>query len=118
VQSTISEPDDEDEELQEVLELLSREAEFQRRAGQHYEHSGGSGGGGVKGLFRRATSMIAAQELLVMMVTTEMTLVVVPPHLPDKVEVMSNLSLPSRPTSSHTASRMTTTISRHCQEFQ
>jgi hypothetical protein len=38
VQSTISEPDDEDEELQEVLELLMREAEFQRRAGQHYEH--------------------------------------------------------------------------------
>jgi hypothetical protein len=28
--------------------------------------------------------MIAAQELLVMMVTTEMTLVVVPPHLPHK----------------------------------
>jgi hypothetical protein len=46
--------------LQEVLEVLSREAEFQRRAGQYYEHGGGSGGGGggggVKGLFRRATS--------------------------------------------------------------
>jgi hypothetical protein len=42
--------------LQEVLELLRREAEFERRAGQHYEHGGGSGGGGVKGLFRRATS--------------------------------------------------------------
>jgi hypothetical protein len=39
-----------------VLELLRREAEFQRRAGQHYEHGGGSGGGGVNGLFRRATS--------------------------------------------------------------
>jgi hypothetical protein len=35
VQSTIPEPDDEDEELQEVLELLRREAEFQRRAEQH-----------------------------------------------------------------------------------
>jgi hypothetical protein len=39
---------------------LRREAEFQRRVGQHYEHGGGSGGGGggggVKGLFRRATS--------------------------------------------------------------
>jgi hypothetical protein len=53
VQSTIPEPDGEDEELQEVLEVLRREAEFQRKAGQHYEHSGESGGGGV---FRRATS--------------------------------------------------------------
>jgi hypothetical protein len=53
VQSTIPEPDDEDEELQEVLEVLRREAEFQRKAGQHYEHGGKSGGGGV---FRRATS--------------------------------------------------------------
>jgi hypothetical protein len=60
VQSTISEPDDEDEELQEVLELSRREAEFQRRMRQHYKHGGGSegggGGGGVKGLFRRAMS--------------------------------------------------------------
>jgi hypothetical protein len=60
VQSTIPEPDNEDEKLQEVLELSMHEAEFQRRAGQHYEHGGGSGGGGegggVKGLFRRATS--------------------------------------------------------------
>jgi hypothetical protein len=52
VQSTILEPDDEDEELQEVLEVSSREGEFQRRAGEHYEHGGGSGrgggGGGVK----------------------------------------------------------------------
>jgi hypothetical protein len=61
VQNTISESDDDDdEELQEVLELSRREAEFQRRVGQHYEHGGGSGGGGggggVKGLFRRATS--------------------------------------------------------------
>jgi hypothetical protein len=55
VQNTIPEPDDEDEELQEVLEVLSHEAEFQRSAGQHYEHSGESEGGGVKGLFRRAT---------------------------------------------------------------
>jgi hypothetical protein len=60
VQSTILEPDDEDEELQEVLEVLRREDKFQRRAGQHYDHGGGSGeggrGGGVKGLFRRAMS--------------------------------------------------------------
>jgi hypothetical protein len=47
--------------------------------------------------------MIAVQELLVMMVTMEMTLVMVPAHLPHKEEVMSDLSLPSRPTSSHTA---------------
>jgi hypothetical protein len=44
VQNIIPEPDDEDEELQEVLEVLRCEAEFQRRAGQHYEHGGGSGG--------------------------------------------------------------------------
>jgi hypothetical protein len=60
VQNTIPEPDDEDEELQEVLELLRRETEFQRRVRQHYEHGGGSGGGGggggVKGLFMRAMS--------------------------------------------------------------
>jgi hypothetical protein len=59
VQSTIPEPDDEDEKLQEMLEVSRHEAEFQRRTGQHYEHGGGSGeeeGGGVKGLFRRATS--------------------------------------------------------------
>jgi hypothetical protein len=56
VQSTILEPDDEDEELHEVLEVSKHEAKFQRRAGQHYEHGGGSGGGGVKGSFRRATS--------------------------------------------------------------
>jgi hypothetical protein len=45
VQSTILAPDDEDEELQEVLELSRHEAKFQRRVGQHYEHDGGSGGG-------------------------------------------------------------------------
>jgi hypothetical protein len=60
VQSTVSEPDNEDEELQEVLELSRREAEFHRRAGQHYEHGGesggGGGGGGVNGLFGRAMS--------------------------------------------------------------
>jgi hypothetical protein len=59
MQSIIPESDDEDEELQEVLEVLRCEAEFQRRAREHYEHGGGSGGGGgggVKGLFRRATS--------------------------------------------------------------
>jgi hypothetical protein len=56
VQSTIPEPDAEDEQLQEVLEVSRHKAEFQRRAREHYEHGGGSGGGGVKGLFRRATS--------------------------------------------------------------
>jgi hypothetical protein len=61
--------------------------------------------------------MIAAQELLVMMVMVEMILVVVPPHLPHKEEVMSDLSLPSQPTSSHTAPRMKTTASRHHQKF-
>jgi hypothetical protein len=39
--------------------------------------------------------MIAAEELLVMIVMTEMTLVVVPPHLSHKEEVMSDISLPS-----------------------
>jgi hypothetical protein len=62
--------------------------------------------------------MIAAQELLVMMVKTEMTLVVVLPHLSHKEEVMSDLSLPSRSTSSHIAPRMKTTASRLRQEFQ
>jgi hypothetical protein len=61
--------------------------------------------------------MIAAQELILIMVTMEMTLVVVPHHLPHKEEVMSDLSLPSQPTSSHTALRMKTTTSRHRQEF-
>jgi hypothetical protein len=56
VQSTISEPDDKDEKLHEVLEVLRHEAEFQRRVGEHYEHGGGSGGGGVKGLFKRGMS--------------------------------------------------------------
>jgi hypothetical protein len=51
------------------------------------------------------------------MVTMEMTLVVVPPHLLHKEEVMSDLSLPSRLTSSHTAPRMKTTVSQHWQEF-
>jgi hypothetical protein len=55
VQSTIPEPDDEDEELQDVLEVSRHKAEFQRRAKEHYEHGGGSGGGGVNGLFRRGT---------------------------------------------------------------
>jgi hypothetical protein len=61
--------------------------------------------------------MTAAQEFLVMMVTTEMTLVVVLFHLPQKEEVMSDLSLPSQLTSLHTASRMQTTAPRHRQEF-
>jgi hypothetical protein len=52
VQSTIPEPDDEDEKLQEVLEVSRREAEFQRRIGDHYEHGGGSGGGGGGGRFK------------------------------------------------------------------
>jgi hypothetical protein len=62
--------------------------------------------------------MIAAEELLMIMVMMEMTLVVVPSHLPHKVEVMSDLSLPSWPICSHTATRMKTTASRHHQEFQ
>jgi hypothetical protein len=62
--------------------------------------------------------MIAAQKLIVMIVMMEMTLVVVQPHLPHKEEVMSDLSLPSRPISSHIAPRMKTTTSRHRQEFQ
>jgi hypothetical protein len=41
-----------------------------------------------------------------MMVTMKMTLVVIPTHLPHKEEVMSDLSLPSRLISSHTAPRM------------
>jgi hypothetical protein len=58
VQSTMPLSDDEDEELQEVVEVSMREAEFQRRAGERYQHGGGSGagGGGVRGFFRRATS--------------------------------------------------------------
>jgi hypothetical protein len=55
--------------------------------------------------------MTTAQELLVVMVTTEMTLMVVPPHLSHKEEVMSDLSIPSRLVSSHTAPRMKTTTS-------
>jgi hypothetical protein len=43
-----------------MLEVSRRDAEFWRRAREHYEHGGGSGGvgggGGVKGFFRRATS--------------------------------------------------------------
>jgi hypothetical protein len=53
-----------------------------------------------KGLFRRATSQRKKS------------------HLPHKNEVMSDLSLPSRPTSSYTAPRMKNTMSRHHQEFQ
>jgi hypothetical protein len=37
---------DEDEELQEAAR---REAKFQRRAGERYEHGGGSGAGGGGG---------------------------------------------------------------------
>jgi hypothetical protein len=39
-----------------VLDVSRHEAEFQKKAGQQYEHGDGSGGGGVKRLFRRATS--------------------------------------------------------------
>jgi hypothetical protein len=58
VQSTMPLSDDEDEELQEAVEVSRHEAEFQRRAGERYEHGGrsGAGGGGVRGFFRRATS--------------------------------------------------------------
>jgi hypothetical protein len=62
--------------------------------------------------------MTVALELLVMMVIIEMILVVVPPHLPHKEEVMSDLSLPSRLTSSHTALRIQTTVPRYRQEFR
>jgi hypothetical protein len=37
--------DDEDEELHEAVEVSRREAEFQRRVGERYEHGGGSGAG-------------------------------------------------------------------------
>ena len=51
---------DEEEELERVMELSREEAEFQKRAGQRYEHGGGSGsgsgGGGMKGLLRRTFS--------------------------------------------------------------
>jgi hypothetical protein len=33
-----------------------REAKFQRRTGEHYDHGGGGGGGGVREFFRRAMS--------------------------------------------------------------
>jgi hypothetical protein len=60
VQSMLPLSDDEDEELQEAVEVSRHEAEFQRRAGERYEHGGGSGagggGGGVRIFFRRAMS--------------------------------------------------------------
>jgi hypothetical protein len=49
VQSTMPLFDDEDKKLQEAVKILRREAEFQKRAGEHYEHGGGSGGGGGEG---------------------------------------------------------------------
>jgi hypothetical protein len=61
--------------------------------------------------------MITALELTVIMVTMEMTLVVVPRHLPHKKELMSNISLPSRLTNSHTAPRIKITVTRYHQEF-
>jgi hypothetical protein len=66
---------------------------------------------------RTKSLMIAAPKLTVMMVTMEMTLVVVPRHLPHKKQVMSNLSLPSRLTNSHIAPRIKITVAGHCQEF-
>jgi hypothetical protein len=55
----IPEPDDEDDELHEVLEVSRHETEFQRMVREHYEHGGGNGGGRgwsrIKGLFRRCT---------------------------------------------------------------
>jgi hypothetical protein len=49
VQSTMPLSDDEDDELQETVEVLRREAEFQRRAKERYEHGGGSGQREVEG---------------------------------------------------------------------
>jgi hypothetical protein len=43
LQSTMPLFDDEGEELQETVEVSSRETEFQRRAGERYEHGGESG---------------------------------------------------------------------------
>jgi hypothetical protein len=61
--------------------------------------------------------MIAAPKLTVMMVTMEMTLVVVPRHLPHKKQLMSNLYLPSRLINSHIAPRIKITAVRYRQEF-
>jgi hypothetical protein len=68
VQSTMPLSDDEDEELQEAVEVSRREAEFQRRAGERYEHGGGSGagGGGVRRFFRRTTSQKKGLETLML----------------------------------------------------
>jgi hypothetical protein len=49
VQSTMPPSDDEDEELQEAVEVSRREAEFQRRVGERYEHSDRSGAGEGEG---------------------------------------------------------------------
>jgi hypothetical protein len=46
MQSTMPLSDDEDDELHEAVEVSRREAGFQRRAGERYEHGGGSGAGG------------------------------------------------------------------------
>jgi hypothetical protein len=64
VESTVPIANDKDEELQDVLEVSRREAEFQRRVGERYEHGGesrggggsASGGRGIRGFLRRATS--------------------------------------------------------------
>jgi hypothetical protein len=61
--------------------------------------------------------MIAVSKLTVMMITMEMTLVVVPRHLPHKKQLMSNLYLRSRLTNSHIAPRIKITAARHRQEF-
>jgi hypothetical protein len=61
--------------------------------------------------------MIAASKLIVMMITMEMTLVVVPRHLPHKKQLMSNLYLRSRLTNSHIAPRIKIMAARHRQEF-
>jgi hypothetical protein len=61
--------------------------------------------------------MIAATKLTVMMVTMEITLVVVPRHLPHKKQLMNKLYLPSRLTNSHIAPRIRITVAQHRQEF-
>jgi hypothetical protein len=56
VQSTMPLSDNEDKELQDAVEVSRREAEFQRRARERYEHGGGSGAWG--GRWRGSTGIL------------------------------------------------------------